>query len=63
MDGCMHRTYILGITFDSLVQGDATAVLPIDGCTNWAEVVGSNPGASNCAGLSFLCCYILLKKA
>lgn len=54
---------MLGITFDSLVQGDATAVLPIDGCTNWAEVVGSNPGASNCAGLSFLCCYILLKKA
>ena len=50
---------MLGITFDSLVQGDATAVLPIDGCTNWAEVVGSNPGASNCAGLSFLCFYIL----
>ena len=44
---------MLGITFDSLVQGDATAVLPIDGCTNWAEVVGQNPDASYCTDCLF----------
>ena len=32
---------------------EATAVLPIDGCTNWAEVVGSNPDASYCTDCLF----------
>ena len=48
---------MLGITFDSLVQGDATAVLPIDGCTNWAEGRGFE---SRCFQLCWTVFFMLL---